>query len=955
MIHNFLLSYSPRKIIAYFTIISFFVCALSIQIAWGQNSSQDDLEQTKISSEEETHTPINFKVELIDKDLQNPIGTTLHDALEDVVEQYENEGDKALQKDEFLRPWVDADKVAVEIFFNPSELPENINKLIALHKGIVQEQFNDIWLEAFLPLSALKPLASLQGIRVITLARLGHLNESGTGEGVNATRVNFWHRRAGIKGGNARMDGPHQIAVVDIFDANTLSRQQEQYPSTEGGVMHLAREVTDRVIRENFNTSPQDIHGNQVLEILSDLVPNIDSITAIHVDGPLTVGRMRAAIRNAADTGAKVISYSMGASLDGYNDGSSATGSVTEVLNEVADQNIFIAAAAGNLAESHWNGTFTDATTDTNKMDWTRSGTRRIATPTTSTSDVTLNKILYEGLQECIPPLTRITAGMIVDSRAPVTRNYALVLLRQSSDNNWYPVSVGQASGTNQRLVGYITRNSAAGTMLQGFDGQFNSAMIPGGQAQGCANNGTRYALQVIKRAPRDIAGPTQNSHINLFVNPDNAINLIPEYRTMSSSLDGSSTSSKIFTVGAVKCNTINTTLSPLRDCRDLIPEIYSGRGPVLRRGGFDPLSNPITSTINLGGSAATSLTGLYQGDLILPVKPDAVSISSVTTSLTPMGQPRFSGTSAAAPHVAAMAKLLGQRFPDLEGKPREMIAVLRHLAKLSLEESNITRLVDARGNRLYPSNPDNRVGYGLLRMQQEGALEWRGRINNTRIAPSISIAGHPYPPFEFMTMSPEFISPGRPTDSSGNYRFLDAAPSDPTQSFRYDGLGADYVMVRFMDAHASTRPVLFPSMVPNLILRHNSREIPDPTQLYGGRSSDRIPFSLLANPDPNEWNPIKAARRGYFSFSLLVTAFAPSVDQRNAPNVIAPYEIRAVAARAGVSLLPSGMEDRTLVPTRGTGLAPEDIFGERDLGPGFNVCGVDATAPLSQCPPRMP
>lgn len=107
--------------------------------------------------------------------------------------------------------------------------------------------------------------------------------------------------------------------------------------------------------------------------------------------------------------------------------------------------------------------------------------------------------------------------------------------------------------------------------------------------------------------------------------------------------------------------------------------EFYSSEGPILAPGG-----------------------GLPEGDE--HPKPDTASFARVDNATTGS----FAGTSAAAPHVAGMAALLGQRHPDMNRA--ELFDRLHDISVIG-------------SNDLGDSGQDFRHGYGRLRFQLEDTL----------------------------------------------------------------------------------------------------------------------------------------------------------------------------------------------------------------------------------------
>ncbi len=218
------------------------------------------------------------------------------------------------------------------------------------------------WIDAWVSIEMLDEIATLSGvslvrepIRVLPIEQqqkptrspvLAGLVQS---QGVSLSNADDWHA-AGITGSGVK------VAVIDSFKDYTLAQAEGELPA-------------DITIYGEIDLG--NIHGTAVAEIIYDMAPNVELTFATPIieqaypEEPLQIATARGMatlIVELAQSGNQIISSSFGPMQAGPGDG---TGILADAVRTAHDTfgTLYI-QAAGNHANLHWDGVFTDTNQD---------------------------------------------------------------------------------------------------------------------------------------------------------------------------------------------------------------------------------------------------------------------------------------------------------------------------------------------------------------------------------------------------------------------------------------------------------------------------------------------------------------------------------------------------------------------------------------------------------------
>lgn len=201
--------------------------------------------------------------------------------------------------------------------------------------GKIETSYRQL-VQSLVPLDSLQHLADSQSVRYLRLPIKFH--PFVTSEGVAKTGADKWHPVIPYH----RSQGAKVCILDDGFQG---------YNSLLG--TELPSSVTVRSFRANGNIYAGSAHGTGCAEIIHDMAP----------DAQLWLVNFETGVdlQNAVDwiitQGVDVISFSMGSYLGGPGDG---TGPLCNIVKRASDNGIVWVNSAGNAAEEHWAGTFSD-------------------------------------------------------------------------------------------------------------------------------------------------------------------------------------------------------------------------------------------------------------------------------------------------------------------------------------------------------------------------------------------------------------------------------------------------------------------------------------------------------------------------------------------------------------------------------------------------------------------
>jgi subtilisin family serine protease len=222
--------------------------------------------------------------------------------------------------------------------------PAAVRSLVARLGGRVEASYGRL-LEVVVPSSALDVLAR---DRAVQFARepLRPVAEAVRGEGIAATGATSWHR-SGLRGAGVR------IAVVDLgFGGWRDSRRNGDLPASTVAVDYCPG---------GFDGPLAANHGTAVAEIVAEMAPAA-RLYLICVSSIAALGRAKDYARAQR---IHIVNHSASWFNAGRGDDSGAPDTPTGIVAAARAAGILWVNAAGNRAQQHWSGTFSD--TDANE------------------------------------------------------------------------------------------------------------------------------------------------------------------------------------------------------------------------------------------------------------------------------------------------------------------------------------------------------------------------------------------------------------------------------------------------------------------------------------------------------------------------------------------------------------------------------------------------------------
>ncbi|MBL8300625.1 MAG: S8 family serine peptidase [Rhodanobacteraceae bacterium] len=559
------------------------------------------------------------------------------------------------------------ERVLVELRFSPGAGAQRAEQVLLLAAAEIRNVLAADRVEASIPRDKLYELARDSDVVSIVPARLVRpLIGSKTSEGVAAGRANLWQTAVPALNGSGVV-----IAMIDSFDnngneVNSLQATQDWPPDARISLLDYKTFATPPPQCSPTTFGCMNVrHGNATLEIAYDVATGAN----FRAYDTVTVGDWRRAILDAANLNSS-----------GGSAGAVRAPIISASLGAPLDGRGDGTALPGSIAEAAgWarnRGVLVvNAAGNEREQHW--GGLFSLASSGSGLHSWSGSSTLYNafgvgpgaGDAYCIPAGELIQVDLYWDAwTSPGSnRNYDLYLYRRINSTTWESLPAAQS------------------TLLQvGASGQTPQEQISyvaSGTTSGCAANSAVYGVAVVR-----VAGTsTATTNLQLFAN-------FPlGYRTAARSLGFPADSPNVFSVGAINVATAGSNPQ----------QPFSSEGPVLASGGGLPASSP-ASDPNL--------------------KPDVASYDNVAT--VSYGTTNFTGTSAAAPHVAGMAALLMQR----NGIP----TTAAQLDTLIL--TPLRTLAATGSNDLGSSGRDYQYGYGRLRFQRENVLAFQQQPVNTAV-----------------------------------------------------------------------------------------------------------------------------------------------------------------------------------------------------------------------------
>jgi len=205
--------------------------------------------------------------------------------------------------------------------------------------GVVETSYGDL-VQVLVPVGDLEALSNSDGVRFVRQPTR-YFPEAVTGEGVGLVNADDWHA-AGITGGGVK------VAVLDGGFSGYSSLLGSELPSS----------VTTQSFRADHDiTGGGAVHGTAVAEIVHEVAPGAQMYLVNFQTDP----ELANAVSWIVSQGVDVINYSMGCSTCGPGDG---TGFDNELVSWAVSNGVVWSSAAGNEADAHWTGMWSDPDAD---------------------------------------------------------------------------------------------------------------------------------------------------------------------------------------------------------------------------------------------------------------------------------------------------------------------------------------------------------------------------------------------------------------------------------------------------------------------------------------------------------------------------------------------------------------------------------------------------------------
>jgi hypothetical protein len=206
---------------------------------------------------------------------------------------------------------------------------------IATFGGRVETSFGSA-VQSLMPIDAIQLLAENALVRQIRLPLKPHACAF-TSEGVAKTGANSWQILTSFHGQN-----PVKVAVLDLGFTGYQELLGTELPAT----------VTAKSFRSD-QLLDTEVHGTACAEIVHDMAPDAE-LFLVNFN---TDTEQHQAVSWLISQGVNIISYSVGWTNAGDGKG---TGPITYDVDRAANAGIVWCSAAGNDADVHWEGTFSD-------------------------------------------------------------------------------------------------------------------------------------------------------------------------------------------------------------------------------------------------------------------------------------------------------------------------------------------------------------------------------------------------------------------------------------------------------------------------------------------------------------------------------------------------------------------------------------------------------------------
>lgn len=196
--------------------------------------------------------------------------------------------------------------------------------------------------QSLVPLESLQALSENAAVEYVRVPLRPYPLE--TSEGVTGTGADLWHPAYPYRGGGT----PARVCVLDLGFRGYQDLLGTELPADTEAVS----------FRADGDIAAGTSHGTASAEVIHDMAPNA-SLVLVNYS---TDVEHHQAVEWIIASGVNIISYSMGWLSAGAGDG---TGPICEDVKKAYEAGVVWVSAAGNSADHHWHGRFTDRSGDT--------------------------------------------------------------------------------------------------------------------------------------------------------------------------------------------------------------------------------------------------------------------------------------------------------------------------------------------------------------------------------------------------------------------------------------------------------------------------------------------------------------------------------------------------------------------------------------------------------------
>jgi len=219
---------------------------------------------------------------------------------------------------------------------------ETNNGAVSIAESFVERRYGNL-VQALVPVAQLESLAAQPGVRRVRQP-FRPVVAAIAGEEVGASGANAW-QSAGFTGAGVK------VAIIDLgFQDYTQRQASGDLPATGPGSL----------VTQNFGCTPGlengEVHGSAVAEIVHEMAPGAElHLICVQTEVDLALAEAYARVQ-----GIHIVNHSVGWFNTARGDGSGGPGTPDAIVADARANGILWVNAAGNQAQQHWSGNFSD-------------------------------------------------------------------------------------------------------------------------------------------------------------------------------------------------------------------------------------------------------------------------------------------------------------------------------------------------------------------------------------------------------------------------------------------------------------------------------------------------------------------------------------------------------------------------------------------------------------------